>query len=382
MSALRSAIHPAIHSAIRSPIASKWGGGFSLDAFMAAQTDGFDFDFTKTDRMFQESTGPTLADDVGEAIGLALDQRTWGDKTLAQVLAGQTELRGTGTTALLGTATAATYNTSTGVGSVSRVDAANMSLVQVAVTANQAYAIDIETGSEPLYLRQVAGFAVMATIPAATRRTVYVHSTGTPVYIGGVNNASTATFTLHSFKLTPGNHATQATGTLRPLRQANGPKFDGGDDRLVSTYGIVGAGDLFAFDYADIPAVISATNILFGTQDGSSNGAYLAITTGGALRVKIGQTVVDSTGVDLRNGRYVIGFYTVGSTVYLVADGVIVGSGVWTGSLPATVWYLGCVNANGTATAFFGGSLLCPLVGRETINLAKANQIRTALLAL
>ena len=97
--------------------------------------------------------------------------------------------------------------------------------------------------------------------------------------------------------------------------------------------------------------------------------------------MKIGQAVIDSSGVDLRGGRHVIGFYTVGSTVYLYADGTIVGSDAWTGSLPATPWHLGAVNANGTASAFFGGSLFCPLSGRATLTLDLANQIRNALLS-
>src|SRR5690606_7271653 len=68
------------------------GGGIDLNAFMAAQSDGLWFDFTQTDRLFQENVGPTPANDPGEVIGLAMSQRVWGGKTLAELLAGQPEL--------------------------------------------------------------------------------------------------------------------------------------------------------------------------------------------------------------------------------------------------------------------------------------------------
>ena len=66
----------SVLASIARPVLGQ-GAGFSIDAFMAAQSDGLYFDTTKLDRFFQESTGPTLTDSVGYAIGLGLDQRTW-----------------------------------------------------------------------------------------------------------------------------------------------------------------------------------------------------------------------------------------------------------------------------------------------------------------
>ena len=101
------------------------------------------FDFRKTDRLFQEAVGPSPADDNGELIGVGIGAERQGSKTLAAVMAGQAELRGTGTTTLVGSVTAATYNTSTGVGSASRVDASNQSAAQFAVVANALYELDV-----------------------------------------------------------------------------------------------------------------------------------------------------------------------------------------------------------------------------------------------
>lgn len=212
---------------------------------------------------------------------------------------------------------------------------------------------------------------------AATAMTMYVGPT-----ILGTGLGQTVDTDDYSAREIPGLAALQPTSNFRPTRSATGAKFDGSDDRLVTAFALSGGADVFAFDYADIPASVASTQILFGAQDGSSNGAYLGVTTSGALRVKIGQTVVDSTGVDLRNGRHRLGFYTVGSTVNLFVDTAIVGSGTWTGSLPSTSWYLGAVNANGAASAFFAGSLWCPVAGRETISFGTANQITKELMNL
>lgn len=55
-------------------------------------TDGFYFDFSKTDRLFQDTTGQTPADDPGESVGLALEGHGWGGKTLSQLIALQPEV--------------------------------------------------------------------------------------------------------------------------------------------------------------------------------------------------------------------------------------------------------------------------------------------------
>ena len=48
-------------------------GGSIISSIFADGTDGFYFDFSKTDRLFQNRTGATLADGAGENIALALD---------------------------------------------------------------------------------------------------------------------------------------------------------------------------------------------------------------------------------------------------------------------------------------------------------------------
>lgn len=54
--------------------------------------EGFLYDFSKIDRMFQESTGATAVSADGQTVRLALEGSQWAGKNLDQVLAGQAEL--------------------------------------------------------------------------------------------------------------------------------------------------------------------------------------------------------------------------------------------------------------------------------------------------
>ncbi len=372
------------------------GGGATwspaqLDAYLATLDRAFAYDFSKTDRHWQTPNGIDLADDIGENIGFASNSASLAGRDFATEMAFQADLMS------YASPTVADFG-----GSSSSWTPGTKTLANGAI------------GTNPGYPRLL--FAQSSVnVPAGYYRYAVTLGTPSPANPGGIsvtNGGSSATITGQSpgilyfpgdplqrismsfdgtslwsttvnivLKAIPGPPAVQATANFCPKRQANGAKYDGSDDRSATPYGLSGSGDIFMFDYADIPASLAATQILFGAQDGSSNGAYIGVTTAGALRVKIGATVVDSTGVDLRGGRHKIGAFTVGSTVYLVADDVIVGSGTWTGSLPTTTWNLGSVNANGTASAFFGGSLLCPVHGRDTITLARAKQITSAIAA-
>lgn len=372
-------------------LGQRYGGRFNLGSYMASLDRGFWFDFSKTDRHWQSPAGQVLADDIGEAVGFSLDSRAWSGKTYAALKETQPQLVSNGsfstndltgwTNSSLGTGT---VDASSGAAVLSFTDSSNRGRIEQTLThsSGDVLLVEFETsGAGSMY--------VVAPGHAATYNAgqyfLFATASGSNQIIStmpGTSGGASATLISYSAKIIPGRPSSQSTSNFKPTRQANGVKGDGSDDRLTSTYALSGSGDLFAFDYADIPASIAATQILFGTQDGSSNGAYVAVTTAGDLRVKVGQTVIDSSGVDIRGGQHFIGLYTVGSTAYLVIDGVAAGSGAWTGSLPTTTWNLLSVNANGTPSAFFGGSLLSPLTGRDTINLGRANQIRSALLAL
>jgi hypothetical protein len=200
------------------------GLGFSLDAFMAAFSDGFAFDFTKTDRHFQTSTGPTLADDVTDPIGLALESREWNGRTLAEELATQAELRGGGVTGSVGTppAGAATFNTSTGVGSVSRTDVSNQSFVSIPVTdSNATYVVDLEVTSGlvgNLTIRDHTTAVIYVTFTSEIRQSIFVAAPGATIRLQNLTNPSDSSFILHSVKLVPTHHGVQSSSSLRGAR--------------------------------------------------------------------------------------------------------------------------------------------------------------------
>lgn len=360
--------------------------GFSLDAFMAAQSDGLFFDFTKTDRLFQETSGAPSSGAPGDVIGLAMSGRSWDGKTLAQVISSQPELTPNGTfdTDLGGWDASASTPPSTIVWSagkaVAQTDGVNPARFRrtVGTPLNKTYRLST-AGTMPMRVGTVAsGTQVLPDLAAAAR---YFMTQSDPTWLSVFTTVNGQWLDDVSLKEIPGKHGVQAFANYKPKFQATGAAFDGIDDRLASPYA-VGAGNNWAMDRATIPAVLAATQILFGAQNASGDAFYLGVTTSGALRAKIGQTVIDSTGVDLRGGQHVIGVWTDGATAYLYADGAIVGTGAWTGSMPtAMTWLLGAVNNNGTAAAFFGGSLLKPVAGRSTLDLTIANRIRSQLLA-
>jgi len=394
-------MRPVVRYGVMRPVVNygytlRKGGGATwspaqLDAYLATLDRAFAFDFSKTDRHWQAPNGINLADDIGENIGFASNSASWAGRDFSTQMALQADLMSYASPSVVDFA-----------GSAGSWTAGTKTIANGAIGTNPSYPRVLFAQSQ-------------VNVPAGYYRYAITLGTPSPANLGGIqatNGGSAATNTGQSpgtlyfpgdpaqrlslsfdgtslwsttlavvIKAIPGPPAVQATANFCPKRQVNGAKYDGSDDRSTTTYGLSGSGDLFAFDYADIPASLAATQILFGAQDGSSNGAYVGVTTAGALRVKVGATVVDSTGIDLRGGRHKLGAFTVGSTVYLVADDVIVGSGTWTGSLPTTTWNLGSVNANGTPSAFFGGSLLCPVHGRDTIDLARAKQITSAIAA-
>lgn len=93
------AITNAITRSITWPITAGFprspsSGGFSLNRYLASLNGGAVYFNAKLGSMYQEATGYTIADDVGEPVGLWLDQSSWNGKTKAQVLEEQPEKSG------------------------------------------------------------------------------------------------------------------------------------------------------------------------------------------------------------------------------------------------------------------------------------------------
>ena len=378
---IRGVVSSPIRGVVGSPVLS---GGFSLAAFMASQSAGFWYDFTRTDTMFQEDVGPTPADEPNEVIGLALSQRLWGGQTRAGYLAGQPELvtngdfsagsvawgnvsTGTGTLTIGSGAATIVGTNGTNRGALSQ----NLGMVigrlywltfDATIFGGTAYIGGSAVGSGGVVV--AAGLNAVYFVAASESIIAYTASSGGNVRLDSIS--------VREVSQVP---ATQSTTSFKPKFQLVGATGDGTDDRAVTNYAAGSGENFLMLPATTVPVTLAGTQVLAGAMDGSANGAYIAITTAGALRVKWGATTLDSTGVDLRNGVRDVGLWTDNGTLYLFADGVVVGSGAWTGTIPTTTWNLWALNNNGTASNFFAGSLKAALAGREAINLARAIQI-------
>lgn len=212
-------------------------------ALFALSQPGIWLDGSDNSVMWQDAAGTTPVTALGQSVGLVLDKRLWGGKTLAQVLAEQPELRGDGAIGLAGTATAATYDTGTGEAVASRgSNANNQSYVQWSgLTVNGSYAVDVEsTGATDMLVRNGSHTSGATTpVAAGQRQTVLATAATGLITLCARNNTTTANFTVHSIKHVPGNHASQSTSASRPVWQeddlgARGLLFDGVNDFLVT----------------------------------------------------------------------------------------------------------------------------------------------------
>lgn len=357
---------------------------FDIDSFMANQTDGLYFDFTKTDRFFQENIGPTLADDVGEAIGLALSQRAWNGRTLAEVLAGQTEFVSVGSQATRGASGSydGTWWNITANGSFPGIDQ-NMTTedgatcrIEVAWQGNdEGRQIYVANGGNSVLLGTTAsGSAVVYLAGGSTYEGVRLFSSSASI-------GDTLSLRFISIKEVPGKHGIQATGTLKPIRQtggiSTGAKFDGTDDNLATTYKAL-SGNEFIVAYGTMPASLSTTAIIAGA--GSSGWSVLGIdSSSGGIRGGIGGTLA-TTGPDLRGQTVVIGITANGSTERTFAITSQVGERSTSGNDTLVNYRIGARENGSGAANFFGGTIYKLAVGRQFLDLPTFLKIRNSFL--
>lgn len=371
------------------------GVSFSLDAYLASLSDGFFFDFTKTDRHFQEATGPTLADDVGEPIGLALDQRTWGDQTLAEVLAGQPELISNGdfSNGLTGWSAIGTGGSAAVVGGELEITGGGGNYPgrrrAVSTVAGNLYAVTVTlrrgttTNAVAVYAQSGQLIAYNSTTPST--QTVFFVASGASsnidLFIPANPANGTAYFANVSVKEVPGKHGIQGTGSLKPVRQTAGAKFDGSDDNLLLPY-LCGAMDNFVVALVTFPATpTGSTRYIFGTSDGGGNRFRLGHRTDGLLEAAVGNNALHSTAVSVSNQRLVVGIAIDGTTVKVFADEAEVLSEAQSGASSTTVpLRIGCTNNNGTAGNHSAVAFEKIIGGRDYPDLATYRKIRTALL--
>lgn len=362
---------------------------FSLSAFMARQSDGFFYDFTRTDRHFQEHTGPTLADDIGESIGLALDQRTWNGATLSGALGPELVPDPT-----LSNVSGLTLQTdwSAAAGAVTKIVGASGRFVSVTgnlvtvgatyyattvVSARLAGTMLVNIGSVDGVGRTAAGTytefvrATTTATPSPAGVTFY----GNSAFAGSIDN--------WSVKQVPGYSALQSTGTMKPIRQTSGAKFDGIDDNLLTAY-TPPAGTNFIVALVTVPASLPGARAVCGTTETGVNRIFLGFDASGRVCGIVGNqsvtTIVGTT--DFRGLETVIGLSFDGSTVRLFGGASIEYAAAQDGApVLASAYRLGCNNNSGAVASCFAGSIKKIIAGREHLTIGRYLQIRAALLA-
>ena len=354
------------------------GGGFSLAAFMAAQADGFWYDFGQTDRLFQEDVGPTPADTANEVIGLALDQRTWGGQTLAQIVAAAPELEvdanwtlGTNASRVGGTIT---QPTNTGSFSSQLVNTVATRLYRLRFTINVGSFFCSVWDSAPTsgIIIPAAGYGV------GTYDRYFTAVDGDATFSFTGLSAGSNQISGISIKEVCRKPATQATGSLKPKFQTTGAAFDGSDDNLLTGY-VAGAGANFMVAKVTVPASIPGTQIIAGAFQTAINGHFtLGVSSGGQVRAACGTGLI-SAGPDLRGRQVVIGISTNGSTERIFADGALISERSNAFTPPSGPIRLGALNSDGIASSFFAGSIDNTPTGRQFLDLATFNQIASQL---
>lgn len=353
-----------------SPTIGLGGAGDPIQAVFADGTDGFYFDFSKTDRLFQEVTGITPADGAGENIGLALDCHSWGGRTYAQELAQQPELVSNGDFAT-GDLTGWTdgdsgTGDSTYVAGAMRLvgtDGSNRGMRGQGITdltIGRTYAVSwtgaTASGLATLGVGDVnvpnISNARFAALVAAGGSGVFV-ATATTHYLKIITASGGGDVTVDnlSVKLVPGNHGLQATAAAQPKWQTGGlARFDGSDDNLLTTL-VPGTAMTLLFKGV-IPAASASLKVFLGAQESSTGRCHLYMNTSGNLACAAGDNSFNSA-ISIASSTCVIGAIFSGGQAYYCHNGSVTAAGAYTGD-PTALRQLaiGARNVNGTPDLF------------------------------
>lgn len=185
----------------------------------ATGANGAAYDPSDLTSLYQTRTGGATVTTPAQSAGIMLDKSRMGNKTAAQFIASQPELRGSGVVSTIGTPSpAGAYDPSTGIGLSRRTDTSNVTGVSFTVTPGNWYLIDIEvTGPATLVARNgtLTGAGLQGFGPGA-RLQYLVRPTLTPMVLVSQNDSNTSAFTLHSFKEIPGFHSIAPSDAARP----------------------------------------------------------------------------------------------------------------------------------------------------------------------
>lgn len=394
MMTMRPALRPPMQSAMRPPLNPIKGGGDIITSIFADGTDGFYFDFSKTDRLFQATTGGALADDAGENIALGLDGSKWGGLSFQAATDAQAEQVGTNPNfasdiAGWGSAGSATVTwDSDGGNGAALVDitgaAGRIADSQVfAFTVGKTYRFRarIKAGT---YAGQLALRAAATNLGSAISPTgSYVNYDG--FFVAGTTDvaidisrltADTGTFYVDSISIKeiPGNHGLQATTSAQPKWQTGGlARFDGTDDNLLTTLAASNTG-MTLLAKAKLAATGGNRGVMgVNGADGVSR-CFLAFDASGYAAGGVGSDSLSVIkGSVNRSGAYCVLGLTIGASTWtLYEQGAQTNTGAKNGSCNTTLGIpLGGLNANGTFGTFANIDLTYALAIKKALTAAQ-----------
>ncbi|AKU43574.1 hypothetical protein CPT_Seuss48 [Caulobacter phage Seuss] len=384
---------------IASVLTPKRGEGDPIAALFANGSPGLDYDFSKTDRLFQDSSGVTAVTLLDDPIGLALDSDQWAGRTLAQQIASMPGMLAN-PTFVGGLAGWFEGNPSVAWQADGRVlltrVGQNAVLRQVVpVVAGRTYRLaasalrTVGTGNMVALVRDTANVALSTVLnfntSAAEQATYW-----TATFTGDVRICLERTTTdgqgeaySASFKEVVTSPAVQATANFKPRFQPDGAKFDAVDDRLVSNYTPPNTTTAPSCMIArvTVPTTLAASQMIAGSFNGTSQRFFLSVGSDGRMRAG-GGTENLPFGSDIRGQSVVMGMSFDATTFRVFLNDSELYSGSPSGSVsPLHPLYVGCFNSNGSAGGFWGGHIKRLLVAQKSLELPQFLAIRNRLLS-
>lgn len=401
---------------LASPPTLAQGVGVPPDlAVFADGTDGFLFDFSKTDRLWQSVLGTVAADDPGENIALAIEQRSRGrvnlftfseefdnaawPKNNATISANAVAapdatntadliypsstgsnrriLRQMGALTALSPYTQSVYIKSAGfrwvhlnaVDATSAADSVWFDVIDgvVGTTGADATAVSISPVGDGWFRIVVSGIA-SATLAnnyfylalADADNSLTATASGTSgVYIWGAQLETGSTVSQYQRNGStvggPGNHGQQGTVSAQPKWQTGGlSRFDGSDDSLLTP--LLPHTAMSLLFKAALPTTASTKVIMGSTGTGSGFVGYRLEGSDTVLCGSVGsQATSVIKGTANIGGTTGVGALTLdGSTVRLLWNGSIIYEAAQSGAPDTTIPIrLGAWNASGNTAGLF-----------------------------
>jgi len=348
------------------------------DVFLPGD-NGFLYDFSRADTLFQEATGITPAG-LDQNVGLALDISKWGGKTLAQVLAGQAELRAAGAGTLSGG-----WTESGGVVTApgtSGSDNVTFPLLTPTI-AGRRYEVTVPNNmpANGFYLDFGSGTgSQVGGLSASTQRVILTCTApGSVIRVGRWAGAVSGQMGPISVKEIPTNPASQATSGARPISKAGGlTRYDGSDDNLLTT--LVPSAAMTLAVKLKVPAAGPGVKLFMGATHPGEH-CYLGMVNSGALGAGVGsQTIGTLVGGVSCAGQTGVAVLTYDSTtVKLYWNGAQVYSGATSGDPDgATPLRLGARNNGGTADLFADADIYKALAINRALTPAEVLKLTNA----